>query len=413
LLPLFTSGSARRVVLEASSALVLVAACTACGRTGQAQGTGRPQSVSIQSLTPTHITIERRVALTGTLTSPDEAKVSSEVAGVVSEVAVELGHEVRRGEVLVKLDARELALELEQAESALRQTEAQLGIDPANRSEMPRDEDIAAVRTATANYEDAKAQLARADQLSGRGLLPVVERETAMTRMRIAEAAQQSAIQSVRSLKASLQDRRAALELARKKVEDAVIRAPVNGSVTERLVRPGTYIRENTPVVTLMRLDPLRLAASVQERYANLIRPGMPVLFEVESFRGTTFEGRIAYVSPAIDQTTRTFVVEAEVANPDRRLKPGFFAQGAIHTSTDENVLAVSDDAVSTLAGLSSVYVIENGKVRQQQVQLGEHKDKLYEIVDGLKGDEQLASSNLNQLATGVSVTIHEAGASQ
>jgi hypothetical protein len=109
-------------------------------------------------------------------------------------------------------------------------------------------------------------------------------------------------------------------------------------------------------------------------------------------------------VSPAVDQATRTFAVEALVENNDRVLKPGFFAKGVALTKVDENVLAVPEDAISTLAGVSTVYIIESGKARQQQVTLGARQDKLAEVTSGLKGDEILATSNLSQLATGVSV---------
>ena len=121
---------------------------------------------------------------------------------------------------------------------------------------------------------------------------------------------------------------------------------------------------------------------------------------------GRAFAGKIAYVSPAVDQTTRTFAVEAVVENPDRRLKPGFFAKGRVATHVDQNVFAVPDDAISTLAGVSTVYVIESGKARQQQVTLGEHQGKLVEVVSGLKGAETLAASNLSQLATGTEVRV-------
>jgi multidrug efflux pump subunit AcrA (membrane-fusion protein) len=102
----------------------------------------------------------------------------------------------------------------------------------------------------------------------------------------------------------------------------------------------------------------------------------------------------------------RTFAVEAMVDNSDRRLKPGFFAKGVILTHKDEAVLAVSDSAVSTLAGVSSVYVVKDGKITQQPVTLGVRQGNLWEIVDGLKGTETLASSRLNELATGVSVEM-------
>jgi hypothetical protein len=75
-----------------------------------------------------------------------------------------------------------------------------------------------------------------------------------------------------------------------------------------------------------------------------------------------------------------------------------------VHTKLDENVFAVPEDAISTLAGVSTVYVIEDGKARAQQVTLGAHQDKLVEVVTGLKGNETLATTNLSQLATGVSV---------
>src|SRR5207244_288012 len=94
----------------------------------------------------------------------------------------------------------------------------------------------------------------------------------------------------------------------------------------------------------------------------------------------------------------------------DRVLKPGFFAKGTVLTRTDESVLAAPDDAVSTMAGVSTVYVIEDGKARQQLVTLGVRQNKVVEIVDGLKGDEILATSNVNQLATGTSVRTGAAG---
>jgi hypothetical protein len=102
----------------------------------------------------------------------------------------------------------------------------------------------------------------------------------------------------------------------------------------------------------------------------------------------------------------RTFTVEALVDNTDRRLKPGFFAKGVILTKKDEGVLAVPDTAVSTLAGVSSVYVINKGRITQQQVTLGVRQGDLWEIVDGLKGDETLANNRLNELATGMNVRV-------
>jgi multidrug efflux pump subunit AcrA (membrane-fusion protein) len=395
--------------------VVLTAAlAAACQNTsGQSGGAGRGgrggrggAAVAIQTTTLERISVQREVDLQGTLLSPDQAKVSSEVAGIVRDVPVQLGSEVRAGDVLVRLEPRELQLALDRAESALHQTEAQLGIDRTRAKEPPSDEEIASVRQAIANRDDARNTFSRAQQLNGRGLMSKVDYDSAETRMKIAEANYQAALDNVRSLKAQLQDRRAAFELAQKKLADATVRAPVSGAVAERLVQPGEYIRENTQVVTIVQVNPLKLKTAIQERHAGVIQAGQTVEFTVEAFPERKFTGKIAYVSPAVDQTTRTFPVEALVDNPDRVLKPGFFAKGVAHVRMDSNVLAAPEGAISTLAGVSTVYVIEDNKARQQQITLGARQGQLVEVTNGLKGNEVLASTNLNQLATGVAVRI-------
>ncbi|HMF95736.1 MAG TPA: efflux RND transporter periplasmic adaptor subunit [Vicinamibacterales bacterium] len=395
--------------------MALSLAAAGCERmtSGQAPPGGRGgrggrggQAVSTEVAAVQRISVQREVDLSGTLLSPDQAKVSSEVAGIVTDVPVQLGTEVRAGDLLVRLEPRELQLAVDRAEGQLRQIEAQLGIDHSQAMRPPSDEQIASVRQALANRDDARNTFKRAQQLHERGLMSQVDYDTAETRLKVAEANYQAAVDNVQALKATLQDRRAAWELAQKKLADAAIKAPVSGAVAERLVQPGEFIRENTPVATIVQVNPLKLKTAIQERYAGMIRPGQAVAFAVEAFPTRTFAGKVAYVSPAVDQTTRTFPVEALVENGDRVLKPGFFAKGVVHTHRDENVMAVSEDAISTLAGVSTVYVIENGKARQQQVSLGARQDKLVEITSGLKGDETLATTNLSQLATGVSVRV-------
>jgi RND family efflux transporter MFP subunit len=413
----------RRARLGALAFLVAAMALSGCGganSAAQAPGgapggaatkggsRGGGPAVSVRTTTVQRMSVQRQVDLAGTLLSPDQAKVSSEAGGVVRQVLVEIGSEVKVGQPLVRLEPRELELALRRAESALRQTYAQLGMHGPLETDAapPPDEQVASVRTATANLEDARAAMERADRLAGRGILSPVDLQAAQTKLKVAEAGYQSSLDTVRSLKAQLLDRRAAYELAQKQLADAVVKAPIAGGVSERLVQEGEYISARTPVATIVQTNPLKLRTGVQERHASVIRPGQAVLFRVVSFGDTVFNGKVAYISPAVDQTMRTFQVEALVANDDRRLKPGFFAKGVILTTKDEGVLAVPDTAVSTLAGVSSVYVIRNNKVTQQQVTLGVRQGDLWEITDGLKGDETLANNRLNELATGMSVRV-------
>jgi len=394
------------------SALLAVSGCSQQGAPKDQKGFGQRGGrggqggsvVNIRTTTLQRISLQRTADLSGTLVSPDQARVSSEVAGVVRDVLVEIGQEVKVGQELVHLDTVELNLALQRAESALRQTEAQLGIDSSRGGQMPPDDQISTVRTATANRDDARAQLARAQDLVSKGLVAKAEVDTVETRMKVAEAAYQAAIENVQALKASLQDRKAAFELAKKKLSDTVIRAPVEGAVAERPIQRGEYIRENTPVVTIVRMNPLKLKTGIQEKYANLIRENQSVDFTVEPYPNEMFHGKIAFISPAVDQTTRTFAVEILVDNPTHKLKPGLFAKGSVLLGRDTNVLAVSEDTVSSLAGVSSVFVVQNGLIKQTTIEQGERDGKLIEVVNGLKGDEVLAASNLNELVTGTRV---------
>lgn len=350
--------------------------------------------------------VQRQVDLAGTLNSPDQAKVSSEATGRVVKVLVEIGTEVRVGDPLIKLDPVELELALARAESALRQTRAQLGMSgPVGKTDtLPADEEIGSVKNAQATFADARANAERARALAGRKLISNVDLDTAETRLKVAEAGYQSAVDTARAQKALLQDRRASYDLALKKVNDATVRAPISGVVSDRPVMEGEFIAERANVATIVKVNPLKLRVGIQERFAGVIKPGQAVEFRVESFGDTVFHGKVAYVSPALDPTMRTFTVEALVDNGDRRLKPGFFAKGAIMTTLDEGVLAVPDAAVSTLAGVSSVYVINDGKVTQTPVGLGVRQGNMWEIVSGLDGSETLATSRLNELATGTRV---------
>jgi len=410
--------------LGLSAVIIFAVVSTGCGTNGSngsdkggppgksgkmGAGRGPAAIVQVQTTSIQRIAVQREVDLAGSLVSPDQAKVSSEVAGVVRQVLVELGQEVKAGQVVAKVDATELDLALQRAKSQLKQTEAQLGIDGVRFKEPPPDEQVSSVRLATANRDDALAQLRRAQRLRAQNLLPQSDLDTAETKVKVTEANHQAALETVQSLRATLQERRHAVTLAEKKLKDTDICSSIAGQVAEKLVQQGEYIRENTPVVTIVQMNPLKVKTAIQERYAGLVRAGQQVEFAVESSPDQKFRGKVAYVSPSVDLATRTFSVEVLVDNGARRLKPGFFAKGVIYTNRDENVMAVAEDAISRLAGVSNVFVIENGVARQQPVTLGTRVGDRFEILTGLKGDEALASSNLSLLATGVRVKIAQA----
>jgi membrane fusion protein (multidrug efflux system) len=151
-------------------------------------------------------------------------------------------------------------------------------------------------------------------------------------------------------------------------------------------------------------MNPLKFRTAIQEKYANMIHQNQIVEFSVEAFPGQTFTGKIAFISPAVDQASRTLAAEVLVDNPARKLKPGFFAQGHVNVGRDASVIAVPEETISNLAGVSSVFVVNEGVVRQQTVEVGQKVGKFVEVISGLKGDEIIAATNLNQLVTGVKI---------
>src|SRR5262245_24786679 len=180
------------------------------GRGGRGGGAG--QTVSGVRVVPIeHIAFQRSIDVSGTLLSQDQVRVTSEVDGILKDVLIEIGQEVRAGDVLVQIEPRELQLALDRAESSLRQTEAQLGITESGV--ITPDDQVGAVRTAAANRDDARSQLTRAQELNTRGLSSKADLDTAQTRVRVTEAQYQTALDNARATKASLQDRRAAYEL--------------------------------------------------------------------------------------------------------------------------------------------------------------------------------------------------------
>src|SRR6267378_3624116 len=154
----------QRSLLHAGGITLLVICLSGCSQQnnttkdqkgfGQRGGGRGGQLVNARTTTVQRISVQRTADLSGTMVSPDQARVSSEVAGIVRDVLVEIGQEVKVLQELVRLDTVELNLALERAESALRQTEAQLGIDSSRGNQIPPDDQISTIRTAAANRDD-------------------------------------------------------------------------------------------------------------------------------------------------------------------------------------------------------------------------------------------------------------------
>src|SRR5438477_551727 len=134
--------------------------------------------------------------------------------------------------------------------------------------------------------------------------------------------------------------------LAQRNLRDATIRAPFDGYVAERLVSQGQYVQTQAPVMRIVRLQPLKIAAEVPEKFAPWIQTGREIAVRVDAFPTEVFAGTVVRISPSVNLRSRAFAIEGEVPNPDGRLKPGTFARVQINTDRVERAVTIPVGAV-------------------------------------------------------------------
>jgi RND family efflux transporter MFP subunit len=327
--------------------------------------------------------LRRDVSSVGSLFAFDEVAVSSEIEGRVDRVLVDLGDRVSEGQALVQVSPVELGLARDQQQASLQATRAKLGME-SGAEDVPDPSKAAEAQRAAADLSDAEVKYGRAKSLFAEGLVPKGTLDEAEAKYQSAKAAYNIALQTVENLRAELRQRKATYALAEKKLGDSVIRAPFPGQVKERTVVPGQFLRVQTPVMVIVRVDPLRVRVKVPERVAGWVSIGQPVNVEVEAFPGKIFTGKIARMSPSVDTQTRTLEVEALLKNTDGTLKPGFFAKATIASNQIDTALMVPQDAVRYVFGVYKIFTVKDNTLHEQEVKLGERSGDSVEITEGV-----------------------------
>nr|BAL54165.1 RND family efflux transporter [uncultured Acidobacteriota bacterium] len=388
--------------------LLLVIACRDRGDHAQSRSTPADQAVEVDVVPVAERTFDRQIEIVGTLAADEEVVVSTEVEGRVVELRVDMGSIVRRGEVLARLESRDFELRLAEAEAAVQQVRARLGMPPDRDRVDP--EETAIVRQARAAYDDARLRFQRIRQLRDRGVVSQQEFDQAEAALRIAEARYESALEEVRGLLAQLEQLHARVALARRDLEKTVIRAPISGAVVARHTALGELLRRNDRVVTLVKLDPLRLRADVPERYAGSVGLGRRLTFTVDAAPGETFQGTIVRVSPSARSETRSITIEAEVRNPGGRLRPGYFARAQVVVEPGAKAILIPARAILTSMGLAKVFVLEGDRARERLIKTGARVNTDVEVLEGLRSGERLILSNLDRLGEGTRVRVARSG---
>jgi RND family efflux transporter MFP subunit len=393
------------------AALFVAAALAAACANSQAKDEANTASNSQPTATPTSVDVaiapavtrnlQRDVEVVGSFAADEEVVVSAQAAGELSQLNVDFGGYVSQGQVIATIDQRDAKLKVEQAEATLKQTVARLGMKEGEKFDSDQNADV---RVAKSQLDWAKLELDRSVKLIEKGDSPRSSYDEKVTNHNLAQARYQAALDSVNQQLAAVEQQKAALALAKKALADTVVRSPIGGAVKEKHASRGSYLMVNGKIVTLVKINPLRLRADIPESSVAAVRTGQTINVAVDAFPNRTFTGRVVRIGPSLDEKTRALTVEAEVANSGNLLRPGMFAKSRLITSANAPAVMVPQRAVVPAAGLSKVFVIENGKAVERIVKTGATDGDLIEIVEGVKDGETVATSNLDKLQSGVAV---------
>ena len=345
------------------------------------------------------------VTVNGTLAAFDQTTASVKVPGRLRSISVDLGSVVRRGQVIAQLEQGDYNLRVEQAEAALAQARARLGLSPDGRDDRVSPEQTGTVRQARAVLDEARATRDRSLKLVEQGVVARSEFDSADAAYKVAVSRFQDAIEEIRNRQALLAQRRSELSLARQQLADTAVIAPLDGVVQEKRASVGEYLAAGAPIVNIVRMDPLRLRAEVPERDAHNVRSGQNVRVTIDGDTNV-YVGQIMRLSPVIAQQTRMLMVEADVRN-NGNLRPGAFARAEIVTDDTKMAVTVPNKAIVTFAGIEKVILVQNGKALEKPVTTGRRNGEWTEIVSGVNVGEQVVVDPGN-LQSGQAVEVVE-----
>jgi RND family efflux transporter MFP subunit len=370
--------------------------------TAQARSTDGARPVKVEAVRQD--AVPRAVDVVGTLAAVDQVTISSEADGKVRAILADLGDRVTAGQVVIQLDNEKQQYTYQQQQAALARALAQFGApDPEH---LPEIEKTPEVQKANADLVQATQASDRATELFKRTLISQQALDDAQAALQSKRATYTSSLQNAKNLRASIQASEATMKLAGRQFRDTEIRAPFDGFVEKRLVNLGELVKTQAPVMTVVRLNPLKVIAEIPEKMAPWIQNGQAVGLRVDAYQDKTFTGKVSRISPAVNTATRAFPFEALVPNADTTLKPGTFARVHIESGKVDNVLTVPYTALQYRYGVNRVFVVQGAKVAMRELSVGERLGDRIEVMSGVKAGDRVVVADVDTLADGNSVTV-------
>lgn len=397
----------RRPSIPAPLTAALLVSLAACNRPSgapqvtPAQGAAAAAPLRVATAVAQPRQVPDVLLATGSLVPDQMAQVTPIVGGRVMQTYVERGSLVREGDPLVRLRDTDYRTNAAAAQASVAQARARLGLDEGGSF---RPENMAEVRAAAAQADAAADALRRAQALAANGSMSDAEYQRVVSQAAAAEAQRRAALNGARAAYFQYQQARELAAQAARNVADSIVRAPFAGEVSERTATVGEFVAPQRAVVTLVKVNPLRIEMQIpQERFAS-VRVDQPVEVRVDAFPDRVFAGTVRYISAAVRADTRSLVAEAVIPNPDGALRPGLFATARVNLGTRRPAVALPARAVLSEAGANRAFVVVNGRVAERVVTVVERTADEVIVERGVTAGERVATERLDQLADGTPV---------
>jgi len=393
--------AARKPALKSRLIIVtltaLAALFSACGPANRA--TDRPAKGKVEpAMAPKNLKtlrieprpMERTLTVFAVLAPLDQATLSTKIAGRLQSVTVDMGSRVRQGDLLAQIDPQDFELRLRQTEASLAQARARLGLSLAGDDDTLDPEKTSTVQQARALLDETIRVRARAQQLVEKAIAPKAELETAQAAHDIAFNKHRDALEEIRHRQAQLAERRAEIAIARQQLVYTRLIAPFDGIVQERHARQGESISAGAAILTIVRMDILRLRLEVPEPAAARLQLGQTVRFRAEGLTNA-FTSTLQRLSPTIREDNRMLLAEGDLKNPGM-LRAGHFGRAEIVIASSEPVLCVPRTAIAVFAGIEKVFALKEGRLAERAIRTGRASDGWLEVLEGLKSGEEIAA---------------------
>ncbi len=390
----------------AGTLALALAGCSNGTREAQAASTPKtPEPIPVRVATVASRNVGRSIPVTGSLAPDETVTVSAEVAGRVEKIHYDFGQSVRKGAVIAELDTRELILQRDRARAALSQALARIGLDPGQEEATP--ESTPAIRQAKAQLEEARFKWENAAKLVKTGDISQERYIELEKQYHARDAAYQAARDELRVALANVAALRAEVRLAEKRLGDASVIAPFDGIVDKRLVAPGQYLAANTPIVSLVKTNPLRLRVEIPETASGQVRVGSSLTFTTDAAPGAQFRAVVRELNPSLEPRSRSLTAEARLENSDPRLRPGMFVTVQLALAQNAPATVVPHEAVYQIAGLTKVFTIRDGRAVEHRISPGRDLGGAVEVADEkIRPGDTVATSKLPMLTDGAPVKV-------